>query len=323
MQGLVQGILNRSRTDRLLQHGGQFHALGRLQEVISAVGRDHDDGQGRPLVGRLLYLSHGLQAVHVGHLPVHQYQMVRLTPAPGVLQFDQRLLSVAHSMDLGVQGAEDADQHLPGAWLVVGDQDPQVLQPGRWSEVRAARTGQTQPAGEDKASPLSWFAFHPHLSLHGLDQVARDGQAQAGAQGRAHRGHVILHQGRKQASDLFRCQAQAGVAHLEAQQRLGVVLVETIDANSDFALFRELQGAAHQVQQDLAQTHLITHQCRWHLGADFETQGQAFFVGLQNGLAGQRVQCLAQQKGPVLEGELAGFDPGKVEHIIDDPHQTA
>src|SRR5450830_1292116 len=111
----AQGVLHRSRADRLLQHRCDLHALGRLQQFIATVSRDHDDRSRRTVAHGLLHAAHGLHSVHDRHLPVHQHQVIGLAQGPGALQRVQGLRATRDGVQLRVHRAHDAAQHLAGA----------------------------------------------------------------------------------------------------------------------------------------------------------------------------------------------------------------
>jgi len=66
--------------DGLGQHGIDHHIAGSRQQLLLAVGRDHDDDRQTwdiTSFGQLMYAARHLDPVHLRHLPVEQHQFDR------------------------------------------------------------------------------------------------------------------------------------------------------------------------------------------------------------------------------------------------------
>ena len=129
---------------------------------------------------------------------------------------------------------------------------------------------------------------------------------------------------RKIALLLVRRDADAGVAHGEAQAdlALGRGLAGDFHAHDHLALLGELDGVAHQVEQDLPQPAGVADQGVGHVRLHVADQLQPLLVGPH----GQRPQGVADRRPQREVGrvqlQLAGLDLGEVEQVVDDAEQA-
>ena len=101
-------------------------------------------------------------------------------------------------------------------------------------------------------------------------QALADGQAQAGAAELARGGDVRLAEGLEKARKHLGRDADAGVAHLEAQRHALACARLFGHGNGDLAVPSELDGVVAQVQQHLAQSRRVADQ----RGRQFRRQGE-------------------------------------------------
>ena len=92
---------------------------------------------------------------------------------------------------------------------------------------------------------------------------------------------------------------------------------EHLDLDADAAFFREFDGIAHQVGQNLAEAHFVDadgagHVAR-HRGDDLDTLGMG--AGAQK--FGDAVQQRAHIDFIFVQRQRAGFDLGEIQNIAD------
>jgi hypothetical protein len=138
-----------------------------------------------------------------------------------------------------------------------------------------------------------------------LRQVARDGQAQAGAAEAPAGAAIGLAERLEDHLGLFPGDADAGVAHREAHASLAAGL----DLQRYRAVLGELDRVGQQVLQDLLQALAVGHELRRRVRGRFHAQLQALLLR-------QRLEGLAQagEHGAGVQGlvdqlHVAGLDP--------------
>src|SRR5205085_12533019 len=85
-----------------------------------------------------------------------------------------------------------------------------------------------------------------------------------------------------------------------------------------FAMLRKLDSIADQVDDDLPQPAGITDQVVGDVGEDVAGQLQALFVRAQGEGLHRIAEAVAEREGDVVQIELARFDLGEVENVVDD-----
>ena len=207
----------------LVQPGGE--ALG--TRVRSPRRRPADVSRmtfGAP-AGRRARSARRAEAVDVGHQRVGQHQVERRPAARG-------------SPQRGAALADGRGRHLPAARI--SDRMSRLValssttSTGRSRRLSPAERGAPASAARCRSARRNGtgcragLALEPDPPVHHLDELRRDGQAEAGAAVAARRRGVGLHE---RAEDL-RClswrDADAGVAHREAQAH--VVVAALVDA---------------------------------------------------------------------------------------------
>ena len=110
-----------------------------------------------------------------------------------------------------------------------------------------------------KVAPAPGALSTVDASVHALDDALGDRQPQAGAAELARGGAVGLLEIEEDALLIFRREADAGVAHQEADFAL---VRARLDDHRDAAGLRELDGVAGEVEQHLAQARGVADQRR-------------------------------------------------------------
>ena len=158
-------------------------------------------------------------------------------------------------------------------------------------------------------------------AAHQRDEPLRDGEAEAGAAVAAAGRAVRLDEGLEEARLQLGVDADAGVAHLEADDhRVPGRLVEG-HPEDDLARLRELDRVADEVGEDLAQPAGVAPQRVRHVVADEAEQLEP--LGLRG--LGEGAEHLAHRAPQVeldaLEVDAARLDLREVEDVVDDLEQ--
>ncbi len=154
----------------------------------------------------------------------------------------------------------------------------------------------------------------------GGGQTADDGQAQACAfQPGRRAGYLGVF---LKDAGLFRLgNAGAGVGHRQAQLDRPVGLERTAGLHQHSAGLSKLDGVARQVEQDLPQTALVGHHTGRRTGhgpGDLQT----FFVGARAEQLAHPLQQALHVHRRGFQVDLAAFQLGQVEHVIDQAQQV-
>ena len=121
---------------------------------------------------------------------------------------------------------------------------------------------------------------------------------------------------------MFGGNAYAGIAHLQTQPHLCALLGLYAHGQGDLTTFGELDGVVGKVDEYLAQPQRITHPVAGHLSRHIQHQLQALggsFVANHIDHAGQHA---LQLKRLGIELQLARFDFGKIQNVVDHPQQV-
>ena len=101
------------------------------------------------------------------------------------------------------------------------------------------------------------------------------------------------------------------------QQAIAATLGEA-DLEADIPLLGELDGIAHVVDQDLAESEFVTDQLIGNIRRYVDDELQSLLVGLFGGQIDQVIEQIIEGEGLRIERQLAGLNLGKVEDIVDD-----
>ncbi len=308
------------------------HAGGQALVAIGAEGarRHRDDGR-RVELGHRADQARRLQAVHLGHLHVHQHQVI----GASAHHVDRDAAVVGH-LHLQAHQPQQLGGQLLVDEVVVGDQHARVAMALHERLLHAAacrqpfvrrrrslrlRARRLQPGGEPEHAAAAGFALHADGAAHQLRQLARDRQAQSGA-AEASRGRTVgLLERREQALLRLGRYAHARISHREADRPFGAASGQQVATQGDAAARRELDGIVQQVHQDLRQPQRVAAQ-RLRQVAAIHRQRQALAaraVGDQRRGAGQqRVDREIHRR----QHQLAGIDLRQVEDVVDDVEQV-
>src|SRR6516225_2656658 len=94
-----------------------------------------------------------------------------------------------------------------------------------------------------------------------------------------------------------------------------------LDTQHDFSLVSEFDGIAYEVHYDLAETEGIAYQCIGHVSVDVARQLKPFLVSPWSKDSQGVFERITKVESYMVELQLAGFNLGKVEKIVDQCEQ--
>ena len=149
----------------------------------------------------------------------------------------------------------------------------------------------------------------------------RDGKAEARPPELARRRVVCLRERLEHSRFGTLVQPDAGVAHLEAQSDLPAIVRQHLDGHLDVPTQGELDGIAHQIEQDLPQPARVAHQTRRqfriHAGDDLK----ALVFGQPTHQRHDRLDGARHLDVKMLDVELLRLDPRVIQHVVDERQQ--
>ena len=241
----------------LLQWLGRkaIHAsrIGCAAVLLQHAGRERNDGNtGLLMLGLPGANGHGsLQTIHVRHLQVHQDDVERLC-----LPQLQGLQTIAGRYHLVAMALHHYLQQLQVLWHIVGSQNVQRRQLHRaGNRFINGRLTNRQGQLHMELRALTFTAADADCAAHQLHQLARDGGAQARTTKAARGGRISLCKRVKNTFELVLRNANARV--LDGQVQAALLIVH---AQLHMAAFSELDGIAHQIDENLLNTQRIPAQ---------------------------------------------------------------
>jgi hypothetical protein len=121
---------------------------------------------------------------------------------------------------------------------------------------------------------------------------------------------------------ILNANADAGIGHVKTQQRIDRAFLGQTYAHRHVTRGGEFDRVAGKIQQNLLQPHWVAMQrllCQ--LRGNLDSEGQAFFRGIDGEQGRQILQHGAQREINVFEGEPLCLDFGKVENVGDHGEQ--
>ncbi len=193
----------------------------------------------------------------------------------------------------------------------------------RWQLVARRRRRGRQRQVEAKGRPQTDGGLDVDRAPHRLDQTAADRQTQAGAA----KAPLIRHVGLdKRIED--RLQVAPGDAHTRVDDfkadrcwRRWLDLGARPHAQVDAAALSEFDRVADQVQQHLAQSHLIGNDADGQAIVPIKAELQPLALRARGEQPQRRGNELTQRYRLTLDLEFAGSDLGEIEHVVDDRKQ--
>ena len=218
----------------------------------------------------------------------------------------------------------------------LADLRPDLLGPlldgGRQSRFPRRRRPRGQFCREihHKFGSLAGAADQLNFAAQQLAQLARDGQAQAGAAVLAAGGSIRLPEGLEDESLLLEGNADAAVADRESQGLGGAQPAgrevcagpRPSDRQGHSALFRELECIRQQVLQNLFQTLRVGQDHGRQIGRNLGPKVELLFPGERLEQPGEIVAQLAQTEFFDPQFHLARLDLGQIEDFVDQFQQV-
>lgn len=205
-------------------------------------------------------LAGGVEAGHTGHLDVHENEI-----DGGAVQQVKTLLTVDGLQDAATGAFEDLAGNQAVDGVVFDDEDHATGKGGSRGNggvvverrIGADRKGEFQP--EEAAG--AGLALAINAAAHESDQLAADGQAEAGTAEAAGGRVVHLDEGFEDVRHGFRGNADAGILDGDADERTALAGgAGGGSQNADLAGGRELEGIGGEVDDDLAEAVGIADQ---------------------------------------------------------------
>ena len=296
--------------------------FGIAERFFAAIGGDHDDGR---CPGKMLVLQflHGLDAIHAGHLPVHQHQVIGQLFFLGIANHLQGVLAVPGSIDFEAEVLGHAGEDFAGRRVVINHQYAYTDQ--LISTEYAPWHGfllQAEVGVEVKTGAFTRLRFNPDAALHEFDEVLGDGQPQPGATVFAGGRGIDLAETLEHFAALFGRHADAGIPDPEVQLDVVIGLGNFFNANDDFAGFGKFDGVIAQVNQNLPQPQGVADQRCGNIGGRAKQQLQSLVFGFHANQVGQVVHDIFEVEVGLFHRHLAGFDFGEVEDVVDDAQEV-
>ena len=177
---------------------------------------------------------------------------------------------------------------------------------------------------DDEGAARSQLAFHGDGASHKIDEVLRDGHAEARSLNLVGEARLLAGERVEDGGKVVLRHADAVVADDDAQMlQLSMALGGAVDAEEDVAaLGRVLHGVGEQVHEDLAQPPLVADEPVVLDLVHFHGKHLVFGVGLlaHHGLDG--FHGAGEGEGACCQGGLAGLDLRHVQHVVDEPQKV-
>ena len=157
----------------------------------------------------------GLEAIHLGHLPVDEDEVVRVLARLAQLDEPQRIGTREHRLAADANLAKDDARVLAGNRVVVDDQHAHLV--GAQARLcMLVRAGRGKGHGNGEGGSHALLALHLNAAVHELDEALGDGKAKPRAAIPAGKRRVFLRKGVKHPRQELLAHADAGVAYNEA-----------------------------------------------------------------------------------------------------------
>ena len=285
-------------------------------------GQHHDAQRCRHRIGA--QAAHEAEAVGAVEVDIDQRGVVRQAARRGCVRGAQRRFDIGRRVDRAAACGDDLAQRLAQRRVVVDDEHAPPAQVGCGTRRRGRCAGARAARREPERRAGTRAAVDADLAAHQRDQAPGDREAEAAAAEAARRRTVGLGEGVEDASAVGLGQADAGVAHLEAQHG-GVVAIARQQARreDDFAARRELDRVADEVEQHLAQPPGVAAQRRRQRGGDTHDELEALALRRAGHQRAGLLDALDEVEVHALEHQLALLDARVVEHVVDDGAQRA
>ncbi len=299
-------------------HAGGQEAFAVAEQGVGGEGDDRDVFSGLGLgspdpFGRL-------DPVHLGHLNIHEYEVVS-----AAFQDGQGLAAVVGRIDAVAHLAEQPRDDLLAERVVFDEEDfPRHagFKVGDFFfglDIRYG--GGAESYREIEGAAPVYFAFYPYLPAHHFHQPLGDGQPQAGTAETPRYRAVDLAEGFEELVHVGGGDADAGVG--DGEDELGDVAgqADRFERQRDGAFFGEFYAVVDEVVEDLAQAVAGPA----HDGGDgaghFGFEDEPFAGGMGGVGFDYFVDEFADGEVAAVDGQFADFHFGEVEDVVDEQQQ--
>ena len=282
-------------------------------------GHEQDDG---PFGKRRANGLCRILAVHARHQPVNEGDAIGPSLARGVAAEPYGLSDRGRRYGIKLKFPEHTAEDVPREFIVVNNEDAFSMQRMGGEEQAAFRDGhRAELRRKDKVAAMPRRAPHMDFPAHEVHEAFADGEPQPRAAVAPGRGVVRLRERFEKVADLFGRHADARIADGEAETCFAPFVELLRDGNKDVAGLCELDGVAYEVQQDLGKPERVPFQYRWDVRADPGQQLKPLFGGAEIRNGGDLFQHLFQLEVGMFHFELARFDLGEIQNVVDNAQQ--
>ena len=176
--------------------------------------------------------------------------------------------------------------------------------------------GQGKGQGEVHGRAVPGFAVHAEPALEQLDELGDDGKAEPGPLVAADKGLFNLDERIENRAQLFVGDPDSRVSDNEQDMKPGREnRGQRVDFDGDLSGLRELDGIAHQIEQDLAHPRIVADQHQGHAGGNVKGEFEPFFLGWNQEQLQYGFFQGADFELALLDGHAAEFDARQVQDV--------
>ena len=332
-----QGPLQGQAVDGLAEVVGE--AFGEVFLLYAGDGVGGEADNGRFVVDAVFLLPdavHGFGAIHAVHPLVHEDDVIGNLQGEGqgflaaeggidlhfgfpeeAFDYGQVHAGVIHDQDFCIGGAEELPRKHFGfrAGIRLDVEFPDPL--GGKDLLRN---------GDGEQGALAEFAFHPDGTAHHIQEVLGDGEPQAGAFHLLAAGGADAFEFFKEAGKVLLADADARVLHGEGEVDALAGHIAGDRGAGDGEFHVSVVGVLHGIIQDvddyLAEAGFVpvdvVRKAGIHIHAEFQVPGLRPEADQAADVAEKRAEGI----GAFPDFQLAGFDLGDVEDVVDDGQQV-
>ena len=177
---------------------------------------------------------------------------------------------------------------------------------------------QIEPKRGAAAGPVA----HADRPSHEFHQLLGNRQPQPGSSIPSGIGRVGLTELPEQRTQLLYRNTRAAVGYADPQPRPWPVLRFAIDGGQDRSGAAELDSVSHQISHHLADSPRISDQAARQRGRVLQDQIEVLLGRLGREHFVDFFQYRTEVECQTFDGQLAGFDLGKIEDVVDDAQQS-
>ncbi len=175
--------------------------------------------------------------------------------------------------------------------------------------------------GHGEHAALAEFAGDGDVAAEGLGNAAADRQSQAGAAVLTRHGGVRLNERIEDGLELLRGDSRAGVDDLNRKVRMGLVLHQ-LGQYLHASRFRELDGVAHQVHQELAEPRGIGADRFRHPARPMVIEGKPLLQGLDPQHGDDLADDGVGRAADLFDFQPVGFDFRQIEDVVQEGEEV-